>query len=55
MFLKALSQPEAWSRPRRRRSRGPHEMQEPLLMFASFVPFVFDNCLDNLGGVGVLV
>ena len=50
LFLHVF-QPETWSRPRRRRDRRPHEMQETLLMFALLVPFVFRQCLDILSGV----
>ena len=47
-------QPEASSRPRRRRSRRPHEMQETLLRFALLVASMFHHYLDPLGGAGVL-
>ena len=57
-LLKCVSQFfqfEAWSRPRRRRGRRPHEMQDTLMMFALLVPSMFCHCLENLDGVGVVV
>ena len=46
---------ETWSRPRRRRGRRPHEVQDTLLMSAFLVPSMFYHCLENLDGVGVVV
>ena len=55
--LPALAEyhPEAWSRPRRRRGRRPHEMQETWLMCVLLVLCMFNNWLFNRGGAGVLV
>ena len=46
---------ETWSRPRRRRGRRPHEVQDALMTFALLVPSMFYHCLENLNGVGVVV
>ena len=42
-------------RPRRRRGRRPHEMQDALMMFALLVPSMFYHCLENSNGVVVVV
>ena len=37
--------PGAWSRPRRRRGRRPHQLQESWSRFVLLVPFIFGHCV----------
>ena len=53
MFLKALPQPGAWSRPGRRRGRKRHEMLATLMMLVPRAPsIIYHHCMANLGCVG---